>query len=91
MEYEEAGRAELGAKNPIKLIGLAQAVYILKCFEAGRTEEQLVKEFGGDGQLIQMWINFMQHNHWMLRSESRSGWSATDKGKSWIYKWGTDN
>jgi len=31
-----------------------------------------------------MWMNFLEHNHWMVNNESAREWVLTDKGKEWV-------
>jgi hypothetical protein len=38
----------------------------------------------GDKQLVDMWTNFLKHNHWITYDHLTSGWVLTDKGKQWI-------
>ena len=37
--------------NPVQLIGLKQAVYVMGCLVRNDSEEQIVRMLGGDGQL----------------------------------------
>jgi hypothetical protein len=63
---------------------LTQAVYVLKSLEDGISEKEIIEQFGGDEQLVQIWILFLFHNSWMEHPDGR--WQATDKGKEWIAK-----
>ena len=67
--------------NPLELLGLRQAFYISRCLTGGQCKEDLVLAFGGDGQLVDMWISFLRHNHWV--EEGFTGWVLTAKGKTW--------
>lgn len=70
--------------QPASLRGLKQAAYILKCLEQKETKQQIVLKFGGDEQLVEMWILFLLHNH-HLKKESSNGYIITDKGKSILH------
>jgi hypothetical protein len=72
-----------GKVNPLNLRGLKQAVYVLQSLEQGKTTDQIVDKFKGDSQLVEIWTNFLIHNHWIERKNA-SGFSATEKGKDWL-------
>jgi hypothetical protein len=65
-----------------KLAGLQQATFILKCLVTGQNKEDIVFEFGGDAQLVDMWISFLKHNKWIERNRDGE-WSVTEKGLIW--------
>jgi hypothetical protein len=55
----------------------------LKCLEKGQSEHEIVETFEGDKQLVALWINFLEHNHWMEKPDGYDGhWNITDKGKN---------
>ena len=62
--------------------GLTQAIYILKALEDGKSETEIVELFGGDKQIVDIWMNFLVHNHWMEHPNGK--WQVTPKGKEWI-------
>jgi len=33
---------------------------------------------------VDMWMNFLIHNHWIAYSRYSNNWTMTDKGKRWI-------
>jgi hypothetical protein len=83
--------------DPLRIPGLKQAVYVLQCLECGDTEETIIKKFEGDSQIVRIWINFLIHNHWVLKSTrepgrienycpERSCWTVTSKGHEWASK-----
>jgi hypothetical protein len=63
---------------------LTQAVYVLKSLEDGISEKEIMEQFGGDEQIVQIWISFLFHNGWVEHPDGR--WQATIKGKEWIAK-----
>ena len=52
--------------------------------EDGMHEGDIIEQFGGDEQLVQLWISFLLHNRWMEHPDGK--WEATEKGKMWIVK-----
>jgi hypothetical protein len=68
--------------DPLQLSGLAQAIYVLKALEAGVPENEIIEQFEGDEQLVQIWISFLFHNRWMEHPNGK--WQASNKGKEWI-------
>jgi hypothetical protein len=68
-----------------------QATYILRCLEKGQTEQEIIKDFEGDAQLVEIWTNFLRDIHWVQRREMSttppplangiSTWVVTDEGK----------
>ena len=51
--------------DPSSLRGLDQAFYILECLCDGEPNEEIQEKFDGDKQLVDMWLNFLKHNHWV--------------------------
>src|SRR5688572_2311693 len=70
--------------DPVRLSGLKQASYVMRCITEGQTEEKIAIALGGDVQLVAMWLSFLKHNHWM--TEGNGGWSVTAKGTQWSTK-----
>jgi hypothetical protein len=68
--------------NAIELVGLKQAAYISRSLVKGQSREDIVKSLDADTQLVDMWILFLKHNHWI--EETVNGWSLTAKGQEWI-------
>jgi len=64
--------------DPVQLAGLKQAAYVMECLVTGQSKEEIAIAFGGDKQLVAMWILFLKHNHWI--AETKEGWSITAKG-----------
>ena len=71
--------------DPVRLVGLKQATYIMECLARGQSEQQIAGALAGDEQLLRMWISFLQHNHWM--EAGLNGWSITTKGASWVKRY----
>jgi hypothetical protein len=67
--------------EPVRLSGLKQAAFVMKCLTRGQRMGEITMAFGGDEQLVDMWILFLKHNHWMECSNGR--WSLTPKGAMW--------
>jgi len=44
---------------------LRQVSYILKCISEGITRNEIVKEFGGDEQLVSIWINYLIERNYL--------------------------
>jgi predicted transcriptional regulator len=68
------------------LRGLKQALYILHGLEEGRDNGQIIQEFDGDRQLVEMWTNFLVHNHW-IKKNKLGKMMVTEKGSLWIRKY----
>ena len=64
--------------------GLAQALHVLKRLDEGKSRDEIVKEFDGDEQIVEIWTSFLAHNGWMSHPDGR--WEVTAKGKMWIEK-----
>jgi hypothetical protein len=52
-------------QNPYSLSPLRQASYILKCISEGRPRKEIVEQFGGDEQLVLIWINYLMERHYL--------------------------
>lgn len=72
--------------NPLYLRGLKQALYILHRLEGGQDNDQIIQEFDGDSQLVEIWTNFLVHNHWIKNNELGE-MTVTEKGRLWIRKY----
>ena len=66
---------------PFKLRGLMQAVYVSECLCLGFTQEEIAGKFNGDTQLVDMWVSFVRHNHWVDYDIKTHRWSMTSKGE----------
>ena len=51
------------------------------CLVRHNDEKEIVRELGGDKQLLDMWKSFLKHNGWII--ECAEGWSNTPKGTMW--------
>jgi hypothetical protein len=72
--------------DPSRLRGLGQAIYILEEICGGKERNALIRKFHGDKMLVDMWMNFLQHNHWIRYDRYSKEWVLTEKGKLWIEK-----
>ncbi|HEU4605112.1 MAG TPA: hypothetical protein VFS46_02620 [Nitrososphaera sp.] len=70
--------------DPMRLAGLKQATYVMQCLIKGQSKEDITVALGNDEQLVNMWISFLRHNHWI--DEGLNGWSITAKGRTWCGK-----
>ena len=70
-----------------KLSGLRQAIYVMKCLDSGEYFEQIIEKFGGDEQLVKLWMSFLLHNKCIQNPAIDHKWLITDKGKRWIEKY----
>lgn len=59
---------------------LKSAAYIAKSLSEGKNEEQIIKEFGGDKQLVDMLRSFAHHNGWITK-DIGGDYTLTNKGK----------
>ena len=75
--------------NPIQLVGLKQAAHVMRSLIKGQIKEEIVIEFGGDSQLVDMWILFLEHNRWMEKG-ANGRWSLAAKGQQWAGKIGSN-
>jgi hypothetical protein len=71
-------------RDPLELHGLPQAIFILEHLCKGKSEDELIEQLDGDRQLVDMWVNFLVHNHWIVNDGSSDGWIITGKGRRWI-------
>lgn len=71
--------------DPPSLRGLLQAVYVADCLCKGYLVSDLVSKFDGDDQLVEMWISFLKHNHWIYFDSPTTSWLMTEKGKRYAY------
>ena len=76
-------RSSRERKDPYNLRGLEQAIFLLEQLCGGRDRDVIISQMHGDEQLVSLWINFLQHNHWIERSSSEE-WRITAKGIAWI-------
>jgi predicted transcriptional regulator len=59
--------------------------------EKGETEDKIVAKFDGDNQLVQLWIAFLHHNHFMKQTgQAINDWEITDKGAAWLKQYNMD-
>jgi hypothetical protein len=73
---------------PRKLSGLRQAIYIMKCLDAGEYFELITQKFDGDEQLVKLWMSFLLHNKCIRKNPSIDRECiVTEKGKRWMEKY----
>src|SRR5919199_6531752 len=65
------------------LHGLEKAIYILEQLCGGKEKSEVIRAIHGDKQLVDMWSNFLQHNHWVMYDHRKNEWVLTEKGKQW--------
>ena len=58
----------------------------MRRLEEGQNNDQIIQEFDGDSQLVEIWTNFLVHNHWIKNNELGER-TATEKGRLWIRKY----
>jgi predicted transcriptional regulator len=44
-------------------------------------EDQIIAKCDGDSQLVEIWIDFLAENRWIIKDSANKGWVLTDKGK----------
>jgi predicted transcriptional regulator len=71
--------------NPSRLSGLKCAVYLLDDVTKNESRDEIVKKFDGDEQLVDIWVSFIRHNHWIEQKESGQ-FVITEKGREWMKK-----
>ena len=71
--------------EPFKMHGLMQAVYVSECLCLGVSQEEIAVRFNGDRQLVDMWVSFVRHNHWVYYDVKAHHWSMTPKGERQAY------
>ena len=59
----------------------------MRCLDSGEYVEQIVQKFGGDEQLVKLWMSFLLHNKCIQNPAIDHKWLITDKGKRWIEKY----
>lgn len=64
-----------------RLRGLKAAAYIAKSLSEGKKKEQIVEEFGGDKQLVEMLWSFAYHNRWLAKEGPKDNFVLTEKGR----------
>lgn len=69
--------------NAEALRGLDQALFVLNCLCNGEIEDDIVLKFNGDKELVNMWVSFLKHNHWLYYDAVKECWAQTGKGKEW--------
>ena len=69
--------------DPSKLRGLMQAAYVAECLCTKESVDEIVASFGGDVQLVDMWLSFLKHNHWLYYEEERRCWLMTPRGEQY--------
>ena len=65
---------------------LHQAIFILGCLCEGELEDDIMAKFQGDKQLMDMWVIFLKHNHWLFYEAAEERWALTEKGKEWALR-----
>ena len=70
---------------PSKLRGLMQAVYVAESLCIRFTPAEIAEQFNGDKQLVDMWVSFVRHNHWVKYDSRTNRWAMTAKGQSQAY------
>lgn len=81
----------IGNINPVNLRGLKQALFVLRNLEQGKDVKEVAETFDGDVQLVEIWTNFLIHNHWIEKIEVDAGgarYLVTDKGRDWLQRIG---
>ena len=48
------------------------------------TESEIIEQFGGDKQIMEIWRSFLVHNKWVEHPNEK--WEVTLKGREWIEK-----
>ena len=56
-------------------------MYILDCLHDGLIEDQIIANCDGDSQLVEIWIDFLAENRWIIKDSANKRWVLTDKGK----------
>jgi hypothetical protein len=67
--------------DPVQLASVKQAAYISKALINGKSKQEIAKAFYGDRQLVDMWIMFLVHNHWIVGEPE---WHSASKGRIWL-------
>ena len=45
-------------------------MYILDCLHDGLIEDQIIANCDGDSQLVEIWIDFLAENHWIIKDSA---------------------
>ena len=70
-----------------RLRGLDNARFLLERLTAGESESVIIHKMNDDKQLYKMWLNFVLHNHLIVRKMSEfllDEWVLTPKGRQWL-------
>ena len=53
------------------------------------SQQEIAKKFPQDGELVAMWVVFLQGNHLAAKDPMDVGykWTITEKGKEWISRY----
>jgi hypothetical protein len=81
----------IGNINPVNLKGLKQALFVLHSLELGKDAKAIIEKFEGDAPLVEIWTNFLIHNHWVEKIEVDSNgarYFVTDKGRHRLHRIG---
>lgn len=70
------------SNHTTKFRGLEGAAYIMTCLLKHNRKRDIIEDFGGDEQLVSMWINFLIHNRWIKKEGYL--WTSTNKGELWL-------
>jgi hypothetical protein len=81
-----SGMAGSENSSPSQFRGLHQAVFVLEQLCKGHSRDKVIEDLNGDQQLVDMWMNFLIHNQWVIRDIHSEEWVLTEKGKRWIYQ-----
>lgn len=66
VQNREQAMTDKKIRNPARSISaLKQAFYILNCMADRRTRKEIVEEFGGDDQLVSIWINYLEERNYL--------------------------
>jgi hypothetical protein len=55
----------------------------MRCIDSGISDQEIVRRFKGDEQLVNIWIMFLRGNHW-LEPDKNGKLVMTDKAKEWL-------
>jgi len=68
-------------KDGRRLMGLQQAIYVMSCLSRGMDEREVAKSLDGDGELVEVWIDFLCDLDWVRRYDvTEAGNSKGDRG-----------
>jgi DNA-binding PadR family transcriptional regulator len=80
-----------GNDRPSRLSGSKQIEYILKRLTEGKTISQILDDFDGDIQLVEIWTSFLVENRLIKREDertSRKRYAVTEDGWIWLVNTG---